>query len=347
LGRDLVGGAPGAGGEQEALLPGAVDITHIAGVVAQDDIERLKRLIFRSTKGKSYVRTREYFDAAPISTEKKQPKSSYIIMFWEGKQIRDKIEKICDSFNGQRFVLPPAGQLAAQIGQVDGYIADAKANFDATRANLRDQLAAFNASDGRGELERDEEKVSAIYIYKLFIAKEKAIFRTINMMRLRPGAEQFVGYFWCPVVDRGRVESIAQDSRFANAVEPITPAAGHRIEPPTHIPSTDVTWLSQELVNLYGIPRYQEANPMIVSLVTFPFLFGMMFGDLGHGSLIGMIGVFLIYQGEKGPLAKGRFPLFLMGLFAMWAGATYNEFFALPLNMFNSCYQMTSNTTSG
>jgi V-type H+-transporting ATPase subunit a len=49
--------------------------------------------------------------------------------------------------------------------------------------------------------------------------------------------------------------------------------------------------MQQTLVNLYGTPRYQEANPMIVSLVTFPFLFGMMFGDLGHGSLMGFIGL--------------------------------------------------------
>lgn len=213
---------------------------------------------------------------------------------------------------------------------------------------MRDQLVAFNSSENRGELDRDGDAVSAIYIYKLFIAKEKAIFRTINMMRLRSGAEQFVGYFWCPIVERPRVEAIMQDSRFSNAIEPITPATGHKIEPPTHIPMTDVTWLSQNLVNLYGIPRYQEANPMIVSLVTFPFLFGMMFGDLGHGSLLGLVGLFTVIQGEKGPLAKGRFSIFLMGIFAMWAGATYNEFFALPLNMFSSCYEMTNeNTLSG
>ena len=67
----------------------------------------------------------------------------------------------------------------------------------------------------------------------------------------------------------------------------------------------------------------------------------MMFGDLGHGSLVGMIGLATIIQGEKGPLAKGRYPLFLMGIFAMYAGFIYNEVFALPINMFSSCYSMT------
>ena len=212
---------------------------------------------------------------------------------------------------------------------------------------MRGQLEAFNSPDsGRGELERDEDgPLSAIYIYKLFLAKEKAIFKTINMMRLRSGAEQFIGYFWCPEVERSRIEAITTDSRFANAIEPIREAEGHKIEPPTYIPTTDVTWLQQTLVDLYGTPRYKEGNPMIISLITFPFLFGMMFGDLGHGSLIAMAGLFAIIQGEKGPLALGRYRLFLMGLFVMWGGFIYNEVFALPIQMFSSCYAMTSDNT--
>merc|ERR1712127_938631 len=87
---------------------------------------------------------------------------------------------------------------------------------------------------------------------------------------------------------------------------------------------------------------------MIVSSITFPFLFGMMFGDLGHGSLIGMVGLYLIIKGEKHPLAKGRYPIFLMGIFAMYSGFIYNEVFALPINMFKSCYEMSAeNTLSG
>jgi hypothetical protein len=33
----------------------SINIEHIAGVVEQTEIERLRRLIFRSTKGKSYM----------------------------------------------------------------------------------------------------------------------------------------------------------------------------------------------------------------------------------------------------------------------------------------------------
>jgi len=46
-------------------------------------------------------------------------------------------------------------------------------------------------------------------------------------------------------------------------------------------------------VDTYGVPTYLEANPVPVSIVSFPFLFGMMFGDMGHGSIYLFIGTVL------------------------------------------------------
>ncbi|MDM8567558.1 V-type ATPase 116kDa subunit family protein [Candidatus Halobeggiatoa sp. HSG11] len=40
------------------------------------------------------------------------------------------------------------------------------------------------------------------------------------------------------------------------------------------------------LVNNYGTPRYGEFDPTLLFTVTFIFMFGSMFGDVGHGALI-------------------------------------------------------------
>lgn len=82
--------------------------------------------------------------------------------------------------------------------------------------------------------------------------------------------------------------------------------------------------------------------------MTFPFLFGLMFGDFGHGSIIFLFGSFLVlFDGYlKGGLLDMLLPyryfFMLLGFMASYCGIIYNEFFALPLNMFDSCYGLES-----
>ena len=61
------------------------------------------------------------------------------------------------------------------------------------------------------------------------------------------------------------------------------------------------------LVNQYGIPAYGEVDPTPWFAVTFLLMFGMMFGDLGHGAVIALAAV----------SARRKLPKFyLFGVFA-------------------------------
>lgn len=53
------------------------------------------------------------------------------------------------------------------------------------------------------------------------------------------------------------------------------------------------------ITNTYGVPRYKEINPALFSIMTFPFLFGVMFGDIGHGSLLFLVGLCLVLFNDK------------------------------------------------
>lgn len=48
-----------------------------------------------------------------------------------------------------------------------------------------------------------------------------------------------------------------------------------------------------------SVARYQEANPAAYTVVTFPFLFAVMFGDWGHGICLLMGALFLIARESK------------------------------------------------
>lgn len=58
------------------------------------------------------------------------------------------------------------------------------------------------------------------------------------------------------------------------------------------------------------VARYQEANPGVFTIVTFPFLFAVMFGDWGHGICIFLATLYLIIREKK--LASQVCPLVLI-----------------------------------
>merc|ERR1711966_569193 len=69
--------------------------------------------------------------------------------------------------------------------------------------------------------------------------------------------------------------------------------------PPTHFTTNKFTFGYQEFVNTYGIPRYREANPALFTAATFPFLFGVMYGDIGHGLFLFCAGIMLCWNEKK------------------------------------------------
>lgn len=89
---------------------------------------------------------------------------------------------------------------------------------------------------------------------------------------------------------------------------------------------------------------YKEVNPAIFANITFPFLFGVMFGDIGHGGLLLTAGIMLVLFNEKikksslAAASQLRYLILMMGIFAFYNGWIYNELFAIPLDTFGSCY---------
>ena len=90
---------------------------------------------------------------------------------------------------------------------------------------------------------------------------------------------------------------------------------------------------------------YKEVNPAVFAIVTFPFLFAVMFGDIGHGGMFLILGTLMcLFNGaiQKTSMASFnsiRYLVLLMGFFAFYNGWIYNEFFAMPLEVFGSCYE--------
>lgn len=76
------------------------------------------------------------------------------------------------------------------------------------------------------------------------------------------------------------------------------------------------------LVRSYGVPRYGEFDPTALFALSFVAMFGMMFGDVGHGAVI-VLGGLVLHRKIK------TFSVFvvLIGLSSMLFGALYGSVF--------------------
>ena len=82
------------------------------------------------------------------------------------------------------------------------------------------------------------------------------------------------------------------------------------------------------------------------TIVTFPFLFAVMFGDFGHGVLMLVCAVYMVWKEKSLKTQKlneivqmgfdGRYVILLMSLFSIYTGLLYNECFSVPMNLFGA-----------
>lgn len=77
-------------------------------------------------------------------------------------------------------------------------------------------------------------------------------------------------------------------------------------DPPTYNRTNKFTKGFQALIDSYGIAAYREVNPAPYTIITFPFLFAIMFGDLGHGCIMALFAAWLIYKEKKFMAQKNK-----------------------------------------
>jgi V/A-type H+-transporting ATPase subunit I len=103
----------------------------------------------------------------------------------------------------------------------------------------------------------------------------------------------------------------------ARPVEP----NGHRANVPVSLRNPGPLSPFETLVNTYARPRYEEIDPTALIAVTFPLLYGAMFGDVGHGLVLAVMGWFLSRRSTLGGL------LVACGISGMIFGFLYGSIF--------------------
>eukprot|EP00182_Erythrolobus_australicus_P006501 CAMPEP_0185836636 /NCGR_PEP_ID=MMETSP1353-20130828/10066_1 /TAXON_ID=1077150 /ORGANISM="Erythrolobus australicus, Strain CCMP3124" /LENGTH=974 /DNA_ID=CAMNT_0028535447 /DNA_START=331 /DNA_END=3255 /DNA_ORIENTATION=- len=331
-------------------------LSMVAGVIETSRIASFERFLFRATRGNTLLR----FEGAstlmtdPVSKERVH-KTAFAV-FFTGEELHDKVAKIARALGANMYGVPSdPGDLQAQLDKCEAQLRDVDLVVVSTERNRLDML---------------EEISKQLQNWKRIVIREKAIFHTLNLLNFDTSARLFVAEGWCAVssmpalqeaLEAGRDRSNAQVS---SVIEERPVRIGHdagsggaaeQDKPPTHFKLNRFTEVFHGIVESYGVAEYREVNPAPFLVITFPFLFAVMFGDIGHGVLMALAALILIVMERRlarqdlgemlGTVYNGRYIIFLMGAFSIYTGFIYNECFALPLDLFGTRWKYTDAST--
>ncbi|CAD5123273.1 DgyrCDS11632 [Dimorphilus gyrociliatus] len=318
----------------------------VAGVIVRERMPAFERMLWRACRGNVFLKQANMDVPLEDPVTGDQVHKSVFIIFFQGDQLKTRVKKICEGFRATLYPCPetPAERREMAIG-VMTRIEDLNTVLQQTRDHRHRVLVAA-AKNMRSWL--------------IKVRKIKAIYMTLNLFNLDVTQKCLIAECWCPVADLDRIQLGLRRGTEASgsSVPSILNRMATRESPPTYNRTNKFTSGFQSIVDAYGVAVYREVNPAPFTIITFPFLFAVMFGDFGHGLIMLCFAIWMILR-ERQLIAKkahedemfgmffsGRYMIMLMGIFSMYTGFVYNDFFSKSVNVFGSGWTVNDFTNS-
>ncbi|XP_055923207.1 V-type proton ATPase 116 kDa subunit a 1-like [Eupeodes corollae] len=316
----------------------------VAGVINRERVFGFERMLWRISRGNVFLKRSDLDEPLKDPATGHPIYKTVFVAFFQGEQLKNRIKKVCTGFHASMYPCPSSH--TEREDMVKG-----------VRTRLEDlKLVLSQTEDHRSRVLATVSK--NLPTWSIMVKKMKAIYHTLNLFNMDVTKKCLIGECWVPTQDLPIVQKALSDG--SAAVGSTIPSFLNVIDtneaPPTYNRTNRFTRGFQNLIDAYGVATYREANPALYTIITFPFLFAVMFGDLGHGFILLLFGAWMCIWERKLQRVRageiwtiffgGRYIILLMGVFSMYTGFMYNDVFSKSFNIFGSTWRVSYNEST-
>ncbi|MGL6218016.1 MAG: V-type ATP synthase subunit I, partial [Lacrimispora sphenoides] len=208
------------------------------------------------------------------------------LVYFVPESISNQIDAIYASMRFERYFLPDVyeGTPLDAIHFLEDKISALQSDIDGIRKQMSELLES-----------RQEELLTALDKLEVFSTN-------FNVRKLAACTKQKVNTFYILCGWMSNRDATAFQKEISNDEKTfcIVEDDHNKIlsKPPTKLHNPRLFKPFEMFIQMYGLPEYNEIDPTILIGITYSFLFGFMFGDVGQGICL-LLGGLLLYQLKK------------------------------------------------